>query len=148
VAADVLGLPSFRPLSFLSNLAERVMQTEAEPTVPTNGNGSGPASTPSLSGAAITSSPADDGPGIGSAAAKPSRALRSSRATEPPQPTEAETTAADARADPSGATELEAIESNVTDSGSTEATETTEGTEPPEAPEPTEPPTAEEAPRG
>jgi hypothetical protein len=41
-AAEVLGLPSFRPLSFLSNLAERVMQTEPEPTVPTNGNGTGP----------------------------------------------------------------------------------------------------------
>jgi acetyl-CoA carboxylase carboxyl transferase subunit beta len=39
---DVLGLPSFRPLSFLSNLAERVMQTEPEPTVPTDGNGTGP----------------------------------------------------------------------------------------------------------
>jgi acetyl-CoA carboxylase carboxyl transferase subunit beta len=39
---EVLGLPSFRPLSFLSNLAERVMQTEPEPTVPTNGNGTGP----------------------------------------------------------------------------------------------------------
>ena len=42
LAAEVLGLPSFRPLSFLSNLAERVMQTEPEPTVPTNGNGTGP----------------------------------------------------------------------------------------------------------
>ena len=40
-AADVLSLPSFRPLSFLTNLAERVMQIEPEPTVPTNGNGTG-----------------------------------------------------------------------------------------------------------
>ncbi|HEX5825496.1 MAG TPA: acetyl-CoA carboxylase, carboxyltransferase subunit beta, partial [Candidatus Limnocylindrales bacterium] len=47
---DVLGLPSFRPLSFLSNLAERVMQTDAEPSVPTNGNGSGAATTPSTDG--------------------------------------------------------------------------------------------------
>ena len=42
-AADVLTLPSFRPLSFLTNLAERVMQIEPEPTVPTNGNGTGAA---------------------------------------------------------------------------------------------------------
>ncbi|HEY8801232.1 MAG TPA: acetyl-CoA carboxylase carboxyltransferase subunit beta, partial [Candidatus Limnocylindrales bacterium] len=42
-AADVLSLPSFRPLSFLTNLAERVMQIEPEPTVPTNGNGTGAA---------------------------------------------------------------------------------------------------------
>jgi hypothetical protein len=40
-AGDVLALPSFRPLSFLSNLAERVMQTEPEPTGPTDGNGTG-----------------------------------------------------------------------------------------------------------
>ena len=44
-AADVLGLPSFRPLSFLTNLAERVMQAEPEPAGPTNGNGSGPTTT-------------------------------------------------------------------------------------------------------
>jgi acetyl-CoA carboxylase carboxyl transferase subunit beta len=42
-AADVLSLPSFRPLSFLTNLAERVMQVEPEPPVPTNGNGTGAA---------------------------------------------------------------------------------------------------------
>jgi acetyl-CoA carboxylase carboxyl transferase subunit beta len=43
---DALGLPAFRPLSFLSNLADRVMQTE--PVVPTNGNGTGsPGTTPS-----------------------------------------------------------------------------------------------------
>ena len=58
INGDVLGLPSFRPLSFLSNLAERVMQTEPEPAGPTNGNGSEaapapasvPASTPSGDG--------------------------------------------------------------------------------------------------
>jgi len=44
--AEALGLPSFRPLSFLSNLAERVMQTEPEPTVRTNGNGTGPEASP------------------------------------------------------------------------------------------------------
>jgi acetyl-CoA carboxylase carboxyl transferase subunit beta len=36
--AEPLGLPSFRPLSFLSNLAERVMPSEPEPA-PTNGSG-------------------------------------------------------------------------------------------------------------
>ncbi len=39
---DPLGLPSFRPLSFLSNLAERVLPTEAEIAGPSNGNGSSP----------------------------------------------------------------------------------------------------------
>ena len=41
--ADSLGLPSFRPLSFLSNLADRVLPPEAEgPTgTSTNGNGTG-----------------------------------------------------------------------------------------------------------
>jgi hypothetical protein len=45
IAGDVLALPSFRPLTFLSNLAERVMQTDPEPAVPTGGNGTRPAST-------------------------------------------------------------------------------------------------------
>ncbi|HEY3163743.1 MAG TPA: acetyl-CoA carboxylase, carboxyltransferase subunit beta [Candidatus Limnocylindrales bacterium] len=40
---DPLGLPSFRPLSFLTNLAERVLPAEPEPDEPTNGNGTGPA---------------------------------------------------------------------------------------------------------
>jgi acetyl-CoA carboxylase carboxyl transferase subunit beta len=35
---DPLGLPSFRPLSFLSNLAERVLPTETEPSAD-SGNG-------------------------------------------------------------------------------------------------------------
>jgi acetyl-CoA carboxylase carboxyl transferase subunit beta len=35
---EPLGLPAFRPLSFLSNLAERVMPSEPEPA-PTNGTG-------------------------------------------------------------------------------------------------------------
>ena len=38
---DPLGLPSFRPLSFLSNLAERVLPTEAEIAGPSNGHGPG-----------------------------------------------------------------------------------------------------------
>jgi hypothetical protein len=42
LAGDVLGLPSFRPLSFLSNLADRMMQTEPEAAPPTDGNGAGP----------------------------------------------------------------------------------------------------------
>jgi len=44
IDGDPLGLPSFRPLSFLSNLAERVLPTEAEMAGSTNGNGAGPAS--------------------------------------------------------------------------------------------------------
>ena len=40
---DPLGLPSFRPLSFLTNLAERVLPAEPEPGEPSNGNGTGPA---------------------------------------------------------------------------------------------------------
>jgi acetyl-CoA carboxylase carboxyl transferase subunit beta len=43
IDGDPLGLPSFRPLSFLSNLAERVLPTEAEMAGSTNGNGAGPA---------------------------------------------------------------------------------------------------------
>jgi hypothetical protein len=47
-AGDVLALPSFRPLTFLSNLAERVMQTDPEPAVPTGGNGTRRAPTPDV----------------------------------------------------------------------------------------------------
>ena len=46
---EPLGLPSFRPLSFLSNLAERVMPAEPWPPPATNGNDGAspkPASTP------------------------------------------------------------------------------------------------------
>jgi acetyl-CoA carboxylase carboxyl transferase subunit beta len=39
---DPLGLPSFRPLSFLSNLAERVLPPESETGDTTNGHGSSP----------------------------------------------------------------------------------------------------------
>ncbi|HET7472115.1 MAG TPA: acetyl-CoA carboxylase, carboxyltransferase subunit beta [Candidatus Limnocylindrales bacterium] len=40
--SDTLGLPSFRPLSFLSNLADRVLPPEPEASEPaTNGNGTG-----------------------------------------------------------------------------------------------------------
>jgi hypothetical protein len=37
--AEPLGLPAFRPLSFLTNLAERVLPSEPEPASPTNGSG-------------------------------------------------------------------------------------------------------------
>jgi acetyl-CoA carboxylase carboxyl transferase subunit beta len=40
---DPLGLPSFRPLSFLSNLAERVLPPESETGDTTNGHGASPA---------------------------------------------------------------------------------------------------------
>jgi acetyl-CoA carboxylase carboxyl transferase subunit beta len=40
---DPLGLPSFRPLSFLSNLAERVLPPESETGDTTNGHGPSPA---------------------------------------------------------------------------------------------------------
>jgi acetyl-CoA carboxylase carboxyl transferase subunit beta len=74
---DVLSLPSFRPLSFLSNLADRVMQTEPEPTVATDGNGTGPdaearlpagrasrakAVAPDAAAVALTSAPEPDEP--------------------------------------------------------------------------------------
>ena len=45
-AGDPLGLPSFRPLTFLSNLAERVLPAEPEPGEGSNGNGTGPAGSP------------------------------------------------------------------------------------------------------
>ncbi len=37
-AGDAVGLPSFRPLSFLSNLAERVLPSEPDVAQPTNGH--------------------------------------------------------------------------------------------------------------
>jgi acetyl-CoA carboxylase carboxyl transferase subunit beta len=43
IDGDPLGLPSFRPLSFLSNLAERVLPTEAEIAGATNGHTAPPA---------------------------------------------------------------------------------------------------------
>jgi acetyl-CoA carboxylase carboxyl transferase subunit beta len=92
-AGDVLALPSFRPLSFLSNLADRVMQTDAEPIAPTDGNGTGqaraaspptptPASIavePATESAAATSSPEPAAP----ASAEPALAA----ASEPAEPT-------------------------------------------------------------
>jgi len=44
---EAMALPNFRPLSFLSNLAERVLPTEPEPAgAPGGGNGTGPAPAP------------------------------------------------------------------------------------------------------
>jgi acetyl-CoA carboxylase carboxyl transferase subunit beta len=40
---EPLALPNFRPFSFLSNLAERVLPSDAEGSAPENGNGTGPA---------------------------------------------------------------------------------------------------------
>jgi len=39
--AEVIGLPNFRPFSFLTNLAERVLPSDTEPAPVTNGNGTG-----------------------------------------------------------------------------------------------------------
>jgi hypothetical protein len=44
--AEPMGLPSFRPLSFLSNLAERVMPAEPWPPPPTNGTDGDPKAAP------------------------------------------------------------------------------------------------------
>jgi acetyl-CoA carboxylase carboxyl transferase subunit beta len=52
IDGDPLGLPSFRPLSFLSNLAERVLPTEAEITGATNGHDTAPIPTQAKSPAA------------------------------------------------------------------------------------------------
>ena len=91
MAGDVLGLPSFRPLSFLSNLAERVMAVESEPTVPTNGNGSGAATAPAPSG---------DGPEAEPASGKASRAARSARSPAPAPESPAAPPVTDATAEP------------------------------------------------
>jgi acetyl-CoA carboxylase carboxyl transferase subunit beta len=39
--SEVIGLPNFRPFSFLTNLAERVLPSDTEPAPATNGNGTG-----------------------------------------------------------------------------------------------------------
>ena len=91
MAGDVLGLPSFRPLSFLSNLAERVMAVESEPTVPTNGNGSGAATVPA---------PSDDGQEAEPTSGKASRASRSARSPAPAPESPAEPPVTDATAEP------------------------------------------------
>jgi hypothetical protein len=58
---DPLGLPSFRPLSFLSNLAERVLPTETEMNGPSNGHPAPERSAPERS-APERQAPAPDRP--------------------------------------------------------------------------------------
>ena len=57
VDGDPLGLPSFRPLTFLSNLAERVLPTESEMAGSTNGHPTSPATSvaPAASVASVAS---------------------------------------------------------------------------------------------
>jgi acetyl-CoA carboxylase carboxyl transferase subunit beta len=122
---DVLGLPSFRPLSFLSNLAERVMQTEPEPAVPSNGNGSSPTAA-SDSAPTAPPGPTDDDGETRSGSGKPAKAGRQARTTDAPPPIPAEMTA---------------------------IADTPENPEPDQPAQPVraavvEPPTTEEAPRG
>ena len=97
IEGDPLGLPSFRPLSFLSNLAERVLPTEAEITGATNGHDAPAApvpppvrATPARSGRARRSEPAAPEPAVsepevasGPAAAEPQAAPEPEGATEP-----------------------------------------------------------------
>ena len=67
--AEQLSLPSFRPFSFLSNLAERVMPSEPWPP-PTNGTDGGPkAIEPATNDAATANRPATPPDGPPSAAA-------------------------------------------------------------------------------
>jgi acetyl-CoA carboxylase carboxyl transferase subunit beta len=85
--AEPLGLPNFRPFSFLTNLAERVLPTEPEPATPTNGNGSGSAALPPVTPAgpkAVT--PAADPPPTPTPAPSPVAE------TSPGEPTPAERT--------------------------------------------------------
>jgi acetyl-CoA carboxylase carboxyl transferase subunit beta len=60
VEGDPLGLPSFRPLSFLSNLAERVLPTEADMAGATNGHTPIPA--PAAAPPSVAQAPAEPEP--------------------------------------------------------------------------------------
>jgi acetyl-CoA carboxylase carboxyl transferase subunit beta len=60
VEGDPLGLPSFRPLSFLSNLAERVLPTEADMAGATNGHTPIPA--PAAPPLSVAQAPAEPEP--------------------------------------------------------------------------------------
>jgi acetyl-CoA carboxylase carboxyl transferase subunit beta len=77
VEGDPLGLPSFRPLSFLSNLAERVLPTEADMAGATNGHTPIPA--PAVAPPPVAQAPAEPEP----PAADP---VASDSATEFPRP--------------------------------------------------------------
>jgi acetyl-CoA carboxylase carboxyl transferase subunit beta len=92
IEGDPLGLPSFRPLSFLSNLAERVLPTEAEITGATNGHDAPAATaapparpTPTRTGRARRSEPAPPEPAAPEpeAAPVPESASESSIGSEP-----------------------------------------------------------------
>ena len=92
---EPLGLPSFRPLSFLSNLAERVMPAEPWPPPATNGNdGPGapkpasPAAIPAPASAALAGpAPAEEASnGIGKAA-EPAADAAPAEPNAPTEPT-------------------------------------------------------------
>jgi acetyl-CoA carboxylase carboxyl transferase subunit beta len=78
--AEPLGLPNFRPFSFLSNLAERVLPSEPEPAAPTNGNGTGPSLPPVAPAPSAAAPPRDD------AAPAPAAAAGEPPGAEPPLP--------------------------------------------------------------
>jgi acetyl-CoA carboxylase carboxyl transferase subunit beta len=94
---EPMGLPSFRPLSFLSNLAERVMPAEPWPPPPTNGNdGPKPAAEPAPappteapSAALAGPAPADPVNGATHAAATDDEAASPEATTAEATPTEA-----------------------------------------------------------
>jgi acetyl-CoA carboxylase carboxyl transferase subunit beta len=77
VEGDPLGLPSFRPLSFLSNLAERVLPTEADMAGATNGHTPIPA--PAVAPPPVAQAPAEPEPPAADQVASDS-------ATESPRP--------------------------------------------------------------
>jgi acetyl-CoA carboxylase carboxyl transferase subunit beta len=98
---DPLGLPSFRPLSFLSNLAERVLPTEAEIAGPSNGHEPPPTPRavrePAPAGAAAPAEPTrpaeptqpepmPPGPGPGPAPIDPSGSMEPVDVTGPTPP--------------------------------------------------------------
>jgi acetyl-CoA carboxylase carboxyl transferase subunit beta len=86
--AEPLGLPNFRPFSFLSNLAERVLPTEPEPAAPTNGNGSGPSLPPLAQPPASSASPRNEAAGTTASAADAPPVADEPAAPEPAPATE------------------------------------------------------------
>ncbi len=74
---EAIGMPNFRPFSFLTNLAERVLPGEPEAPVETNGNGTGP-------GSAAPATPSPSAPK--SRARKASPPAGDPAADEPPPP--------------------------------------------------------------
>ena len=86
--AEPLGLPNFRPFSFLSNLAERVLPTEPEPAAPTNGNGSGPSLPPLAQPPASSAPPRNEAAGTTASAADAPPVADEPAAPEPAPATE------------------------------------------------------------